>query len=81
MMGIRWVPPKDDWVKINSDGAVKGVEQRAFVGGVIRDRQGNWIKGHCRNIVICSALQSEIWAVYDGLRLGKGFQEDTRRKW
>ncbi|PPR89311.1 hypothetical protein GOBAR_AA31382 [Gossypium barbadense] len=50
MMGIRWVPPEDDWVKINSDGAVKGVEQRAFANGVILDKHGNWIKGYCRNI-------------------------------
>ncbi|KAK5804682.1 hypothetical protein PVK06_032333 [Gossypium arboreum] len=54
MMGIRWVPPEDDWVKINSDGAVKGVEQRAFANGVILDKHGNWIKGYCRNIGIWS---------------------------
>ncbi|KAK5837719.1 hypothetical protein PVK06_006446 [Gossypium arboreum] len=40
----------------HSMGAVKGVEQRAFAGGVIRDRHSNWIKGYYRQWIVCLFL-------------------------
>ncbi|WCJ37652.1 Polynucleotidyl transferase ribonuclease H-like superfamily protein [Euphorbia peplus] len=66
---IGWSVPFIHWVKLNTDGAVKGGQFRASVGGLIRDSQGTWIQGFARNIGICSVLRAELWGIYDGLTL------------
>jgi ribonuclease HI len=64
---IRWWPPKELFVKINTDGAYKA-DQVAGCGGVIRGMHGEWLGGFAKGVGLCSAFVAELWGVYEGLR-------------
>ncbi|XP_020871723.1 uncharacterized protein LOC9299799 [Arabidopsis lyrata subsp. lyrata] len=64
---ICWKPPRDGWMKLNTDGASHGNPGLATAGGVMRDGDGNWCGGFALNIGICSAPLAELWGVYYGL--------------
>ncbi|KFK31801.1 hypothetical protein AALP_AA6G160600 [Arabis alpina] len=64
---IKWQPPRDGWVKLNTDGASRGNPGLAAAGGVLRDGDGNWCGGFVLNIGICFAPLAELWGVYYGL--------------
>ncbi|WCJ44057.1 Ribonuclease H-like superfamily protein [Euphorbia peplus] len=66
---VGWNPPPHNWVKLNTDGAVKGSCFRALAGGIIRNCHGNWLQGFARRIGNCSVLRAELWGIYDGLNL------------
>ncbi|KAK4270869.1 hypothetical protein QN277_019637 [Acacia crassicarpa] len=50
---------------------------RAGAGCIIRDHEGRWLDGCCRNIRICNSLAAELWALLDGLRLAwsRGYKD------
>ncbi|MBA0610458.1 hypothetical protein Godav_011306, partial [Gossypium davidsonii] len=50
-----------------TDGAVKAESSLATAGGVMRDRRGKWILGFNRYLGICSVLEAELWAIFNGL--------------
>jgi ribonuclease HI len=64
---IRGWPPKELFVKINTDGAYKA-DQVAGCGGVIRGMHGEWLGGFAKGVGLCSAFVAELWGVYEGLR-------------
>ncbi|CAA7041734.1 unnamed protein product [Microthlaspi erraticum] len=66
---IGWVPPREGWFKLNTDGASRGNPGPATAGGVLRDRDGRWCGGFALNIGRCSAPLAELWGVYYGLLL------------
>ncbi|KAH1106626.1 hypothetical protein J1N35_010394 [Gossypium stocksii] len=41
-----WIPSVIGWIKLNSNRAVSNLEQRAFIRGVLRDSNGNWLWGY-----------------------------------
>ncbi|MBA0617039.1 hypothetical protein Golax_013576 [Gossypium laxum] len=45
---IKWLPPPQGWVKINTDGAVKMTN--GYAGAVVRDYHEDWLAGCSRNI-------------------------------
>ncbi|PNX83094.1 ribonuclease H [Trifolium pratense] len=57
---IGWLPPKENFVKLNTDGANKD-NMVAGCGGVIQDCQGEWIGGFAKCVGVCSAFVVEIW--------------------
>ncbi|KAK8649108.1 hypothetical protein V6N13_129844 [Hibiscus sabdariffa] len=63
----RWVSPPMDWVKLNVDGARDHGTGFAACGGLIRDPDGRWVRGFARSVGICSPIESELWAVHEGL--------------
>lgn len=65
---IKWLAPVDDWVKLNSDGAVRN-GGCASASGVIRDCTGRWIKGFVFNIGSCLVPCAELWGVLKRMRL------------
>ncbi|MCH79931.1 ribonuclease H protein, partial [Trifolium medium] len=65
---IHWKPPRENFAKINTDGACKGRE-RAGCGGVIRGNQGEWLGGFVKGVGSCSAFVAELWGVLEGLCL------------
>ncbi|CAJ2673373.1 unnamed protein product [Trifolium pratense] len=67
---IRWQPPEEGWVKVNSDGASKG-EQMAGCGGLIRDHRGHWLGGFAKFVGVGSAFVAELWGVLEGLKYAK----------
>ncbi|WCJ44200.1 RNA-directed DNA polymerase (reverse transcriptase)-related family protein [Euphorbia peplus] len=66
---IGWSRPRPGWVKLNTDGAVKGNSFRSSAGGLIRDCNGNWIRGFSKKIGSCSVLKAELWGILEGLKM------------
>lgn len=64
---VRWLPPEEGWLKLNSDGSVNS-ENHAAAGGVVRDHLGRWITGFVANIGTTSVFNAELWGVYIGLK-------------
>lgn len=58
---VRWnpPPPPPGWIKLNSDGAVRGNPGLGGAGGVLRDHGGNWMKGLSRNLGFVDSLSVE----------------------
>ena len=66
---VRWSKPLEGWYKLNTDGASFGNLGKAGGGGIIRDSQGNWVKGYSRAIGFTISIIAELWALRDGLNL------------
>ena len=66
---VGWFPPLVHWLKLNTDGAFKASIGMASAGGIIRDKNGDWITGFAMHIGPSSPLQAELWAVLQGLTL------------
>ncbi|KAF7804181.1 ribonuclease H [Senna tora] len=64
-----WLKPKLGWVKVNTDGAVCRNGNIAGCGGLIRDHQGNWLKGFIKNVGISSPEGAEAWGILCVLNL------------
>ncbi|KAF7804601.1 putative ribonuclease H protein At1g65750 family [Senna tora] len=75
---IAWVPPPDGWIKVNVDGSVDpGSFGSSACGGVLRDRDGNFLCGFSRNVGSCSITFTELWGVLSGLQVAwnRGFKK------
>jgi len=68
---IRWEPPADDWIALNTDGAAKSNCGVAGAGGVLRDSHGQWLVGFSEYVGHCSAAKAEIRGVLRGLKIAK----------
>lgn len=66
---IRWNPPDEGWVKVNSDVSVISDLGSASCGGLIRNSEGLWVGGFAKNIGDCDVLKAELWGIYEGLKL------------
>jgi hypothetical protein len=64
---IGWKPPKDMFVRVNTDGAYKE-HVVAGCGGIIRGSHGEWLGEFSKCVGLCSAFVAELWGVYEGLR-------------
>jgi ribonuclease HI len=67
---IKWKPPKENYVKLNTDGACKE-GRTAGCGGVIRGNQGEWLGGFAKGVEYCNAFVAELWGVLEGLSLAQ----------
>ncbi|KAA3459823.1 Retrovirus-related Pol polyprotein LINE-1 [Gossypium australe] len=54
-----------DWVQLFTDGAVARASENASTGGVVRDRDGNWILGFTH--YLGRPLEAELWGILDGI--------------
>ncbi|KAF7812710.1 RNA-directed DNA polymerase [Senna tora] len=68
---VAWEKPREGWIKINSDGAVKTSYNKARCGALIRDHNGTWISGVIRNLVNYSVLKTEAWGAFEGIKLAR----------
>ena len=68
---IRWEPPLQHWVLLNTDGASKGNPGVAAEGGILRGPRGEWICGFSKNFGACTAVKVELKAVLRGLRMAR----------
>ena len=68
---VGWEKPPMGWAKLNSDGSAFGNTGRARGGGVIRDHDGQWLKGYARPLGCSNSCMTELWALRDGLLLAK----------
>ena len=68
---MKWLKPTVGWVKLNTDGASS--QNLGVAGGdsLIRDCDGNWIRGFSRAIGVASSFLAELWALRDGLSMAR----------
>lgn len=73
---VRWQPPSQGEVALNSDGSVVNAGSNAACGGVLRDETGNFIFGFAVNSGACSIIATKLWGIYHGLRIAwdRGFR-------
>ena len=50
MLHVCWIPPKEEWVRVNVDGAFKGNTKEARYGELVRDMHGKWLGGFTCNL-------------------------------
>ena len=66
---VRWLNPPSNWFKLNSDGLSR--DNPSLVGGgrLIQNEKGEWVKGYARAIGITTSVATELWVLWDGIRL------------
>ncbi|XP_059284799.1 uncharacterized protein LOC132038092 [Lycium ferocissimum] len=64
---VKWNPPNNGWVKINSDGCSKGNPGLSGGGGVIRDHLGNLVMAYAMNLNIQTNNYAEAIAMKSGI--------------
>lgn len=45
---MKWCHPKENWVKLNFDGAMRG--DGSMGGGMVRDRKGRMLFNYASNL-------------------------------
>lgn len=56
-------------LKENVEGTLKGAMRHSGVACIIRDEEGNWLKGVAPNLGSCHSDQAELWGLLLGLEL------------
>ena len=51
---VAWTKPREDWFKLNSDGASFGNPGKAGGGGIIRNSQGAWVQSGSPQVLLLS---------------------------
>ncbi|XP_060203027.1 uncharacterized protein LOC132631469 [Lycium barbarum] len=64
---VKWNPPNNGWVKINSDGCSKGNPGLSGSGGVIRNHLGNLVMAYAMNLNIQTNNYAEAIALKSGI--------------
>ncbi|KAK5838405.1 hypothetical protein PVK06_007134 [Gossypium arboreum] len=52
---------------LNSNGSVRLEDDSAAAGGIVRNRNGEWIIGYNIFLGSCSMFEAELWGILDGL--------------
>lgn len=58
---VRWIPPEDNWVKLNTNGHWSNGGMRA--GGILRDERGSIIRGFMAKICASSSHDAKLQAL------------------
>lgn len=74
---VAWLPPHENYVKLNVDGSSLGNPGSSGYGGLIRSTTGEWIMGFSGFCGITTNLNAELLAIAYGLHIawGKGYKE------
>lgn len=65
---VYWQAPPSNWYKVNTDGSFSSPDHAGF-GGVFRDTQGKFLGGFSFNVNVPSAIDAEILAVIEAIRV------------
>ncbi|MBA0711760.1 hypothetical protein Golax_010908 [Gossypium laxum] len=55
------------WGGSTTDGSVRLKDDSATAGGVVRNRNGEWIIGYNRFLGSCLMFEAELWRILDDL--------------
>lgn len=66
---VRWEFPRENWVRLNTDGASKGNPGAAGAGAIIRGHRGELFEMVAINCGFCSSTRAEILVVLHGLNV------------
>ncbi|XP_042043395.1 uncharacterized protein LOC121788870 [Salvia splendens] len=72
-VAIKWHPPDDPWIKLNTDGAFLEASDKAGGGDIIRDHTGKVLSAFASPLEAHSALEAELLAIQLGLELALEF--------
>ncbi|KAF7829792.1 putative calcium-binding protein CML44 [Senna tora] len=61
---------------VNTDGSHKPDTDSISCGGVMRDHNGNWVKGFAKKLGKGGVLQAELWSILTGLQILKDMNMD-----
>lgn len=53
---VKWTKLANGWYKLNTDGLMNGANGFSGCCGLIRDNNGQWVKGFAKQIVAESSL-------------------------
>lgn len=65
---VRWEPPNTGY-KLNTDGSSLDNPGKSGIGGVIRDKNGNWVAGFMGNVFHATNIASELYALQKDLSM------------
>lgn len=68
---MRWSPPPEGWVRLNTNSAAVGNPGNAGAGGALRDSEGRRIVSFSRFLGTTTSVAAKLWAVRDGLGLAR----------
>ena len=63
------IAPPENWVKLNTNGSSIGNPGLARGEGLIRNTNGEWVRGFVRAIGITTSAAAELWAFRDRIHL------------
>ena len=61
------IAPPENWVKLNTNGSSIGNPGLAGGEGLIRNANGEWVRGFARAIGVTTSAVAELWALRDGI--------------
>ena len=71
---MKWDPLIRGWFKLNTDGSAKGNPDWADAGSLIRDHEGQWVKGFYTSLGHMSNIVAELWGLLESLNMAINLQ-------
>ncbi|KAJ1375378.1 Ribonuclease H domain [Sesbania bispinosa] len=71
---VRWEPPYDGWIKLNSDGAAVNNSHYGACSGVFKNHHGNFLLAFSHRFDSNSPLEAELSGILKGLHLAWQYQ-------
>ncbi|KAL4351251.1 hypothetical protein GQ457_06G013060 [Hibiscus cannabinus] len=68
---VKWSPPPNGWLCLNSDASLSHSSGVGSVGGVVRDHSGAFLFSYSKSIGTTTVLQAELWGILEGLRIAR----------
>ena len=59
-INVTWTPPSENWIKLNTDGAIKGNLAKASCGGLLKDCNSAWLASFAKCVDFCSAFKDKL---------------------
>ncbi|OIT39872.1 putative ribonuclease h protein [Nicotiana attenuata] len=66
---LRWIPPRINYYKLNTDGATSSAMDTDGIGGVIRNHMGDWMVGFAGAVPHVHCITAELQALIKGLSI------------
>ncbi|XP_042035116.1 uncharacterized protein LOC121781444 [Salvia splendens] len=70
-MMIKWEPPDQPWIKLNTDGSYFERSGKAGGGGIIQNHSGTLILAYALTLEAQSPLEAELLAIQHGLKMAE----------
>ncbi|RZC28536.1 hypothetical protein D0Y65_000490 [Glycine soja] len=66
---IRWFPPPNNYIKINTDGSSFGNSGLSGYGGILRNEHGHWIRDFSSLYGFMNNINAKLVAIQKGLQV------------